>query len=118
MAKLDHPSSINGRLADTTVFHYNLLQNMEKKRCYKVCGCDIEHMVLGSHIERQYDIDRNNNTMMRKVKVITDGDNGLWLCANHDKMFEYGIIYFIDRTLRLLPYRSKSNRQGFYKQFV
>lgn len=88
---------------DTTVFHYNLLQKYGEKRCY-VCGCDIEHMVIGSHIERVTDIDRNNNyDDAEKSRRSTDGDNGLWLCANHDKMFEYGIIYFIDRTLSVGP---------------
>lgn len=84
---------------DTAVFHYNLLQKYGEKRCY-VCGCDIEHMVIGSHIERVTDIDHNDDyDDLEKSRRSTDGDNGFWLCANHDKMFEYGIIYFIDRVL-------------------
>lgn len=86
---------------DTIVFHYNLLQKYGEKRCY-ICGCDIEHMVIGSHIERVTDIDHNKDyNEFEKTKRATDGDNGFWLCANHDKMFEYGIIYFADREMKI-----------------
>lgn len=86
---------------NTPIFHYNLLKKYGEKRCY-ICGCDIEHMVIGSHIERVTDIDHNtaydNDEKNRRA---TDGDNGFWLCANHDKMFEYGIIYFDGDTLKV-----------------
>lgn len=39
------------------------------------------------------------NTICRKKKKAVDADNGLWLCANHDKLFEYGLIYFEDNKL-------------------
>lgn len=29
-----------------------------------------------------------------KKNQIINGDNGFWLCANHDKLFEWGLIYF------------------------
>lgn len=88
---------------DTVVFHYNLLQKYGEKRCY-ICGCDLEHLVIGSHIERVADIDHNPDyDSPEKRKRATDGDNGLWLCANHDKMFEYGIIYFDSNSLQINP---------------
>lgn len=86
---------------DTVVFHYNLLQKYGEKRCY-ICGCDMEHMTIGSHIERVTDIDHNHDySEAEKSRRSTDGDNGLWLCANHDKMFEYGIIYFDGGLLKI-----------------
>lgn len=79
---------------DTPAFHYNLLQKYGDKRCY-LCGCDIEHLIIGSHIERVTDINKNSSYSNEEKSIhATDGDNGFWLCANHDKMFEYGIIYF------------------------
>lgn len=77
-----------------SVFKYNLLQKFGDQQCY-LCGCDVEHLIIASHIERVTDID-NNATYSpdHKAERSTDGDNGLWLCANHDKMFEYGVIYF------------------------
>lgn len=86
---------------NTPNFHYNLLQKFGEKRCY-LCGCDMEHLVIGSHIERITDIDHETEyTDAVKAERATDGDNGLWLCANHDKMFEFGIIYFENRLLRI-----------------
>lgn len=86
---------------NTGVFHYNLLQKFGDKQCY-LCGCDLEHLVIGAHIERVTDIDNNTSyTTTQKAERSTDGDNGLWLCANHDKMFEYGIIYFDEYKMRI-----------------
>lgn len=94
------PNSRGGS-RNTPVFHYNLLKKFGEKRCY-LCGCDMEHLIIGSHIERVSDIDRSasyNND--EKARRSSDGDNGFWLCANHDKMFEYGIIYFEDYLLSI-----------------
>lgn len=86
---------------NTPIYHYNLLKKFGEKRCY-ICGCDIEHMVIGSHIERVTDIDHNVfYDSAEKNRRATDSDNGLWLCANHDKMFEYGIIYFDGKALKV-----------------
>ena len=94
-------SSTRDTSRDTPVFHYNLLKKYGDKRCY-ICGCDMEHMIIGSHIERVTDIDHNiHYDDAEKNRRATDGDNGFWLCANHDKMFEYGIIYFSDSTLQI-----------------
>ena len=86
---------------DTPAFHYNLLQKYGDKRCY-LCGCDIEHLIIGSHIERITDINNNANYSNEEKSIhAVDGDNGFWLCANHDKMFEYGIIYFDHDCLKI-----------------
>lgn len=86
---------------NTPSFHYNLLQKFSEKRCY-LCGCSMEHLIIGSHIERITDIDNNPKySDNEKARRAVDGDNGLWLCANHDKMFEFGIIYFENTLLKI-----------------
>lgn len=103
-----------GGSRNTRNFHYNLLQKFGEKRCY-LCGCNIEHLVIGSHIERIADIDKNNNYQQdEKLTRATDGNNGLWLCANHDKMFEFGVIYF-NRDLLTM---SSSIVDKFEKEFI
>ena len=84
---------------DTPKYHYNLLKKYGDKKCL-LCGCEMEHLIIGSHIERVADI-KNSKTYSddEKIKRIVDGENGFWLCANHDKMFEYGIIYFKNKKL-------------------
>ena len=84
---------------DTPKYHYNLLKKYGDKKCL-LCGCEMEHLIIGSHIERVTDI--KNSVVYsdeEKIRRIVDGENGFWLCANHDKMFEYGIIYFRDKKL-------------------
>jgi len=103
---------------NTSVFHYNLLQKFGDKQCY-LCGCDLEHLVVGAHIERITDIDHNTSyTPDQKSERATDGDNGLWLCANHDKMFEYGIIYFEQYIMRVGAFISEQLQQNFIEKSV
>lgn len=84
---------------DTPKYHYNLLKKYGDKKCL-LCGCEMEHLIIGSHIERVTDI-KNSAVYSdeEKIRRIVDGENGFWLCANHDKMFEYGIIYFKNKKL-------------------
>ena len=85
---------------NTPKFHYNLLKKYGEKRCL-LCGCDMEHLIIGSHIERVADIKSNPlYSKEEKRNKIVDANNGFWLCANHDKMFEFGIIYFIENMLK------------------
>lgn len=77
-------------------FRYNLLEKYGKKKCC-LCECDIESSVVASHIHRITDIDKSPLSPDEKRRQAVDADNGLWLCANHDKMFEYGVISFNNR---------------------
>lgn len=70
------------------------------KKCY-LCNCDIQKLIVASHIHRVTDINKLDLPFSEKRKLAVDGDNGLWLCANHDKLFEYGLIYFEDNVLKV-----------------
>ena len=74
-------------------FKFNLLQKYGEKKCY-LCDCDIESNIIASHIHRITDIDNSCLPDEEKRMQAVDGNNGFWLCANHDKLFEYGIITF------------------------
>ena len=94
-------------IRNTKIYHYNLLKKFGEKRCY-LCGCDIEHTIIGSHIERVADIEKNPAYSTEvKLQRAVDKDNGFWLCATHDKMFEYGIIYFDEQLLKIGAYISE-----------
>ena len=88
-------------------FKYNLLGKYGRKKCY-LCDCDIESNIIASHIHRITDIDNSSLSDVEKRKQAVDANNGLWLCANHDKMFENGILTFdkngcliLNKTLRI-----------------
>lgn len=86
-------------LRNQPAFRLNLFEKFGDKRCY-LCDCDIDNMIIASHIHRVTDIKNDTNlTDEEKKKQIIDGDNGLWLCANHDKLFEFGLIFFDNKDL-------------------
>lgn len=70
------------------------------KKCY-LCNCTIQKTIIASHIQRVCDINNLEIPFEEKRKKAVDGNNGFWLCANHDKMFEYGIITFNENTGKL-----------------
>lgn len=101
-----------------SVFKYNLLQKFGDQQCY-LCGCDVEHLIIASHIERVTDIDSNASyTSDQKAERSTDGDNGIWLCASHDKMFEYGIIYFEGNELRVRSFIGNDTQKRFIEKSI
>lgn len=72
---------------------YGLPGHEDEKMCY-ICGNTIQDTIIASHIQRVCDINQMNISWEEKRKKATDGDNGMWLCATHDKLFEYGLISF------------------------
>ncbi len=81
-------------------FIKNLMKKFgsDEKKCY-LCNCNIQKMIIASHIHRVCDINKEQIPFEQKREKAVSGDNGLWLCANHDKLFEYGLIYFDESGL-------------------
>lgn len=104
-------------LRNQPAFKLNLFEKFGDKKCY-LCDCDIDHMIIASHIHRVTDI--KNDTALNddeKKKQIIDGDNGLWLCANHDKLFEYGLIYFNNKDL-IISNRLNDSQKDYVKNIT
>lgn len=95
-------------------FKFNLLEKYGNKKCY-LCDCDIESNIIASHIHRITDIDNSNLSDEEKRRQAVDGNNGLWLCANHDKMFEYGIITFNTKGELIINPSLKTNQIEYIK---
>ena len=93
-------------------FKYNLLEKYGTKKCY-LCGCDIEQNIIASHIHRITDIDHSTLSDADKRMQAVDADNGFWLCANHDKMFENGIITFNQNGNLVINPLMKENQINF-----
>lgn len=71
---------------------YNLLNRLGKKHC-AMCGCEVPEIIQGAHIWPVADIKKQNHIVFEeKLKHATSGDNGLWLCENHHKLFDQNII--------------------------
>lgn len=85
------------------------------KKCY-LCDCTIQKAIIASHIQRVTDINKLSIPFEEKRKKAVDADNGFWLCANHDKMFEYGIITFDENTGLLQM--NLENLDEFQKRYI
>lgn len=72
---------------------YNLLERFGEKRC-ALCNCEIPELIQGAHI---WPVASIRNTPMLSLEErlyhATNGENGLWLCENHHKMFDEGLLY-------------------------
>lgn len=71
---------------------YNLYNRIGYKKC-ALCSCEIPEIVQGAHIWGISQISRspllNDET---KFSHAVNGNNGLWLCQNHHKLFDSNII--------------------------
>ena len=71
---------------------YNLLEKMGSKHC-AFCDCEIPELIQGAHIWPVSDIKKEQlMTAEKKLECAIDGENGLWLCENHHKMFDENLI--------------------------
>lgn len=71
---------------------FNLLEKLGHKHC-AFCGCEIPEIIQGAHIWPVSAIKKQKHmNMNKKLLAATDGDNGIWLCENHHKLFDCNII--------------------------
>lgn len=93
---------------------YNLLEKLGEKKC-SFCDCKIPQIIQGAHIWNVANIKRVNNINLEtKIKHATDGDNGLWLCNNHHKLFDIHLLYIAsDGHLKF-----KTNIQASHAEYV
>lgn len=72
---------------------YNLLDKLGHKKC-SLCDCEIPQIIQGAHIWPVAGIKRANNLNIdTKIHHAINGDNGLWLCNNHHKLFDINLLY-------------------------
>lgn len=71
---------------------YNLLEKLGDKKC-ALCDCEIPQIIQGAHIWPVASIKRTNNINQdQKLQSAIDGDNGIWLCNNHHKLFDINFL--------------------------
>lgn len=95
-------------------FIYNLLERIGPKKC-ALCDCEIPELIEGAHIWAVSDI-KNTYALAidDKIKYAIDGNNGLWLCENHHKMFDEGLLQILkDGTICI-----KRNMEEKDKKFI
>lgn len=80
-------------IRNQALFKLHLDKKFEHK-CY-VCGSSGLGILVASHIDRVTDIKKRSNlSKVEKTNLATSMENGLWLCRNHDILFEHGNMWF------------------------
>jgi hypothetical protein len=78
-------------------FNAHLLDRLGEKHCV-LCNCGISEIIQGAHIWPVSNIKRVTTLSLdEKVNFATDGENGLWMCQNHHKLFDSNIL-FLSKT--------------------
>lgn len=71
---------------------YNLYNRIGYKKC-ALCGCEISDIIQGAHI---WGVSQISHTETlddeQKFSHAVNGNNGIWLCQNHHKLFDSNII--------------------------
>lgn len=93
---------------------YNLLEKLGDKKC-SLCDCEIPQIIQGAHIWAVASIKKASNINPdQKLKSAIDGDNGLWLCNNHHKLFDINLLY-ISKDGRL---KYKTNIEQIHEEYL
>lgn len=75
-------------------YTYNLFNKLGNKHC-ALCNCEIPELIQGAHILPVAAIRKMNYiSFEQRLELALDGDNGLWLCENHHKMFDEEMLSF------------------------
>lgn len=71
---------------------YNLYNRIGYKKC-ALCGCEIPEIIQGAHIWGVSQISHTDRLDEEtRFAHAVSGNNGLWLCQNHHKLFDANII--------------------------
>ena len=94
---------------------FNLLEKLGKKKC-ALCDCEIPELVQGAHIWPVASIKKSALSDDEKLRCATDGDNGIWLCENHHKLFDENILLINDSlSFRLKTALPKNDTDFIHK---
>ena len=95
-------------------YTYNLFNKLGNKHC-ALCNCQIPELIQGAHILPVAAIKKMHGlSLEQRLNLALDGDNGSWLCENHHKMFDEGMVSF-DSSGRLLVENDIDQR---HKRFI
>ena len=81
-------------------FIYNLLNKFGGEKKCVLCECKIDRIIQAAHIYPVAAIRRRDDlNFENKLRLAVDADNGIWLCENHHKLFDSGLIWFEEGRL-------------------
>ncbi len=96
---------------------YNLLNRLGDKKCV-LCDCAVQEIIQGAHIWNIADIKKSSLSESEKFKASTSGDNGIWLCQNHHKLFDTNIIAIDNKGNLKLTKETDAKNASFIKKIT
>lgn len=92
-------------------YKVNLLDRIGIKHC-PLCHCEIPEIIQGAHVWPVSQIKKQPLTYEEQFFHAISGENGIWLCENHHKLFDENIIRF-DNQGKLLIHTSDADEKNF-----
>lgn len=92
-------------------YKVNLLDRIGIKHC-PLCHCEIPEIIQGAHVWPVSLIKKQPLTYEEQFSHAISGENGIWLCENHHKLFDENIIRF-DNQGKLLIHTSDAEEKKF-----
>lgn len=92
-------------------YKVNLLDRIGIKHC-PLCHCEIPEIIQGAHIWPVSLIKKQPIPFDEQFAHAISGENGIWLCENHHKLFDENIIRF-DNQGKLIIATSDSSERNF-----
>lgn len=92
-------------------YRVNLLDRVGLKHC-PLCHCEIPELIQAAHVWPVHMIKKQPLPFDEQFSHAINGENGIWLCENHHKLFDENMITF-DRHGKLDIHTSDSNEKKF-----
>mgnify|MGYP000469436150 FL=1 len=116
--KIDNQLELRHLRKDNSIrspkFTARLLDRFGDKKCV-LCSCEISEIIQGVHLWPVSKIKKRKDlSLEQQILYATDGENGLWMCQNHHKLFDSNIITISENGK--INYRNNIERN--YKYFL
>lgn len=92
-------------------YRVNLLDRVGLKHC-PLCHCEIPELIQAAHVWPVHMIKKQPLPFDEQFSHAISGENGIWLCENHHKLFDENMITF-DCRGKLAIHTSDSDEKKF-----
>lgn len=92
-------------------YKVNLLDRIGIKHC-PLCHCEIPEIIQGAHVWPVSLIKKQPLTFDEQFAHAISGENGIWLCENHHKLFDENIIRF-NKSGKLEIHASNNDEKNY-----
>ena len=97
---------------------FYLYDRIGDKKC-AFCDCCIPSIIQGAHIWNVSDIAKSDKLdREQKFNLVNSGNNGIWLCQNHHKLFDTNILMIHESGKIMIASMSEKNDISYIKHIT